>query len=103
MKLSRRGISRLAEVEEYLRGFPIHSERWIGVSYRDGVAQQHLALSNPGHVQGSAPYIIPQQYWQDVGLSESQPNGYLLFEGCTKGKGQLVVTLHKSDGTEIGE
>jgi pimeloyl-ACP methyl ester carboxylesterase len=27
----------------------------------------------------------------------------LLFEGSAEGKGQLVITLHKADGTEIGE
>jgi pimeloyl-ACP methyl ester carboxylesterase len=38
-----------------------------------------------------------------VGLSTSQPYGNLLFEGCAAGKGQLVITLHKADGTVIGE
>ncbi|MEM6885980.1 MAG: hypothetical protein AAF571_13210, partial [Verrucomicrobiota bacterium] len=69
----------------------------------DTVAGQHLSLSNPGHVQGSDSYIIPAQYWVDTGLSESQPNGYLLFEGVEEGKGQLVVTIHDSSGAEIGE
>jgi hypothetical protein len=67
------------------------------------VARQHLTLRGPGLVQGTTSYIIPTQYWQDVGLSSSQPYGNLLFEGCTVGKGQLVITLHKADGTVIGE
>lgn len=69
----------------------------------EAVAQQHLNLSSPGLVQGTTPYLIPTQYWTDVGLSAAQPYGNLLFEGCTAGKGQLVITLHNSDGTEIGE
>ena len=37
-----------------------------------------------------------------AGLSESNPNVYLLFEGSSEGKGQLVLTLHQ--GTQkIGE
>jgi pimeloyl-ACP methyl ester carboxylesterase len=67
------------------------------------VAGQHLGLSNPGHVQGTTSYIIPTQYWVDSGLSENQPNGYILFEGVEEGKGQLVMTLHDSGGAEIGE
>ncbi|MBA4136603.1 MAG: hypothetical protein C0518_04725 [Opitutus sp.] len=67
------------------------------------VARQHMPLRGPGLVQGTTSYIIPTQYWQDVGLSSSQPYGNLLFEGCTVGTGQLVITLHKADGTVIGE
>jgi hypothetical protein len=68
------------------------------------IAQQHVTtLANPGLVQGSTAYIIPEQYWQDVGLSATQPYGHLLFEGCLPGKRQLVVTLHAPNGAEIGE
>ena len=67
------------------------------------VAQQHLALSAPGLVKDATTYIIPTQFWTDVSLSVSQPYGNLLFEGCTPGKGQLVVVLLKPDGTEISE
>lgn len=67
------------------------------------VARQHMALRRPGVVQGTTTYIIPTQFWQDADLSPSQPYGNLLFEGCTAGKGQLVILLHKADGTEIGE
>ena len=67
------------------------------------VAQQHLALRTPGLVQSAVSYIVPAQYWQDVGLSASHPYGDLLFEGCAAGKGQLVITLYNADGTVIGE
>ena len=36
-------------------------------------------------------------------LSAGDPVAYLLFEGVSEGKGQLVITLHKADGTEIGD
>ncbi len=67
------------------------------------VAQQHLALTQPGYVHGTGTYIIPTLFWQQAGLSATQPTGYLLFEGCAEGKGQLVMTILKADGTEIGE
>ena len=67
------------------------------------VAQQHLSLTNPGHVQGSGAYIIPTQFWQDVGLSAANPTGFFLFEGAGEGKGELVMTIHSSSGAEIGE
>jgi hypothetical protein len=67
------------------------------------VAQQHLALTQPGYVHGTDTYIIPTQFWTANALSATQPNGYMLFEGCGVGKGQLVITIHKADGTEIGE
>jgi hypothetical protein len=67
------------------------------------VAQQHLTLTQPGYVHGTDTYIIPTQFWTANALSATQPNGYMLFEGCGVGKGQLVITIHKADGTEIGE
>jgi len=69
----------------------------------DAVAAEHLNLGNPGHIQGSASYIISTQFWEDAELSASQPFGHLLFEGVEEGKGRLVVTLHDSSGAEIGE
>ncbi|MCX6938767.1 MAG: hypothetical protein NTU80_12920, partial [Verrucomicrobia bacterium] len=71
--------------------------------FDETVANQHLTLSAPGHVQGTATYLIPLSFWQQNGFSTTQPKGHMLFEGCTVGKGQLVLTINKSDGTEIGE
>jgi hypothetical protein len=68
----------------------------------ESVAQQHLSLGNPGHVQGSGTYIIPTSYWQEIGLSAANPTGFLLFEGAGEGKGELVMTLHDSGGAETG-
>ena len=36
-------------------------------------------------------------------FSPQNPSAYLLFEGVSEGKGQLCATIHKADGTEIGE
>jgi len=52
-------------------------------------------------ITAGTPYIVHPSFWSN--LSEQNPNRYLLFEGCTEGKGQLAITLHKPDGTEIGE
>lgn len=71
--------------------------------YEETIARQHLTLIAPGHVTGVMPYLIPQIFWQQSGLSATQPCGYLLFEGCSEGKGELVVTIHNADGSEIAE
>ena len=67
------------------------------------VAQQHIGLHNPGFVSWLERYLIPTSFWQDVGLSAANPIAYLLFEGCSPGKGQLVLTINKPDGTELAE
>jgi pimeloyl-ACP methyl ester carboxylesterase len=36
-------------------------------------------------------------------LTATQPKAWFVFEGVTEGKGQLVITINKADGTEIGE
>lgn len=60
-----------------------------------------------GTVADGSAFIFPASFWQASwgvpAISGTQPNRPLLFEGSAEGKGQLVVTLHKSDGTEIGE
>lgn len=45
--------------------------------------------------------ILPASVFAN--FSTENPVAHLLFEGVSEGKGELVVTLHKSDGTEIGE
>jgi hypothetical protein len=46
-------------------------------------------------------FIVHPSFWQ--ALSAVNSKKYLLFEGCDVGNGQLVLTFHKPDGTEIGE
>ncbi len=46
-------------------------------------------------------FIFTPDFWS--GLSQENPTKYLLFEGCTEGKGQLVVTFHYPNGAEIAE
>jgi hypothetical protein len=67
------------------------------------VARQHVGLHNPGFVTWTERYLIPTSFWQDMGLSATNPIAYMLFEGCWQGKGQLVLTINKPDGTEIAE
>ncbi|MFA7233171.1 MAG: LamG-like jellyroll fold domain-containing protein [Terrimicrobiaceae bacterium] len=52
-------------------------------------------------VSGSTSVMLPTDVFTN--FSEQNPTAHLLFEGVSEGKGQLVVTIHKSDGTEIGE
>jgi pimeloyl-ACP methyl ester carboxylesterase len=67
------------------------------------VAQQHVGLHNPGYVYWTETYFIPTNFWQDMVINTTNSTGYLLFEGCSVGKGQLVLTINKPDGTEIAE
>jgi|GEM_PF-5088034 len=52
-------------------------------------------------VTGSSAVVLPADFW--TGYSEVNPKRCLLFEGITEGKGQLCITIHKADGTLIGE
>ena len=54
-----------------------------------------------GEVAGSAPLILPAELFAAYG--EANPKVCLLFEGSGEGKGQLCITIHKADGTLIGE
>lgn len=54
-----------------------------------------------GEVAGSSALILPVELWAD--FSAQNPKVCLLFEGSGEGKGQLMLTIHKADGTEIGE
>ncbi|MEY3480791.1 MAG: hypothetical protein RIQ71_1566 [Verrucomicrobiota bacterium] len=54
-----------------------------------------------GEVAGSSALILPVELWAD--FSAQNPKVCLLFEGSREGKGQLMLTIHKADGTEIGE
>ena len=61
-----------------------------------------------GTVDRGSRFRIPTSFWQsDIvtgvsALSASHPNRYLLFEGVTEGKGELVMTFWKGDD-RIGE
>ncbi len=52
-------------------------------------------------VTGTGPAMFPTDVFAN--LSDQRPNTYFLFEGVSEGKGQLVVTLHTANGTEIAE
>ncbi len=102
-------------MEKYLFGFALHphlSGRGNGSTQylsSDTIASQQIAgnyssavMSSTGHQQVDAQGLrIPATFWS--GLSGSNPNKFLLFEGKDEGKGQLVVAFYNSDGTEIGD
>ena len=50
---------------------------------------------------GTAAAVLPTSIFSN--LTEQRPNTHFLFEGVSEGKGQLVVTLHTANGTEIAE
>ena len=43
--------------------------------------------------------LIPKDYW----ASRSDSTAHLIFEGTSKGKGELVVTIHDKHGAKLGE
>jgi pimeloyl-ACP methyl ester carboxylesterase len=45
--------------------------------------------------------MLPNDFWVDSG--EENATKYLLFEGSGEGQGELVLTIHQSDGTQIAE
>ena len=53
-----------------------------------------------GTVAGETSLILPKALWSSSSLQEKS---CFLFEASQEGKGQLVLTIEKSDGTEIGE
>ena len=66
---------------------------------QDQVSDEHTsALAVVG---GSNALILPAHFWQ--GLSKENSAKYLILEAAGEGKGRLLLTFHKSDGSEIGE
>lgn len=64
------------------------------------VAEDHLTLGAPGVIDGSTPYVIAQQYWDD--LSDDTETAYLLYEGSGIGKGKLTIEL-QNNGQVLGD
>lgn len=54
-----------------------------------------------GEVSGTGTLVLPATVFANY--SVSNPQAHLLFEASGEGKGQLCITIHKADGTEIGE
>ncbi len=67
----------------------------------EGTALRQISANDAeriGTVSGTTTLILPAALW-----SGQNPMRCLLFEGSQEGNGQLVFTIQKSDGTEIGE
>jgi len=54
-----------------------------------------------GEVSGTGTLVLPATVFANY--SVNNPHAHLLFEASGEGKGQLCITIHKADGTEIGE
>ena len=54
-----------------------------------------------GQVTSGDPLMLPADFW--TGSTEQNSTKCLLFEGSGEGKGQLVLTIHRADGTKIAE
>jgi pimeloyl-ACP methyl ester carboxylesterase len=70
----------------------------------DGAALRQISGNDAqtiGTVSGATSLILPKALWS--GSSGQDPTRCLLFEASQEGKGQLVLTIQKSDGSEIGE
>jgi pimeloyl-ACP methyl ester carboxylesterase len=59
--------------------------------------------NNYHQVDTSGTFLINSTFWQTAGAIATNSVAHLLFEGCAVGKGQLVVTINKPDGTELAE
>jgi pimeloyl-ACP methyl ester carboxylesterase len=69
----------------------------IATGYKETLTDK----DNKSIVEGSGTFIFKPEFWS--GLTTANPKKYVLFEGAKVGKGHLVITFHKADGTEIGE
>lgn len=54
-----------------------------------------------GEVSASSPLILSSDAW--TGYSAANPKKCFIFESTGEGKGQLCITIHKANGTLIGE
>lgn len=81
--------------DNYLRDDNVAGQQVTGV-YKACITDIH----NRQKVAASG-FIFPTSFWS--GLSAENTKKNLLFEVSGEGGGQLVLTIHKSDGTEIGE
>ena len=54
-----------------------------------------------GEVTSGNPLMLPTDFWDDS--SKRNATKCLLFEGSGEGQGELVLTIHQSDGTQIAE
>jgi hypothetical protein len=68
-------------------------------------AANHLALGQPGRVSGNATYTFAPSFWSGMpggnypAIADAKPFRYMLFEGASKGKGELVLELKQ--GNEV--
>ncbi|MDP1581223.1 MAG: hypothetical protein Q8M02_13190 [Candidatus Didemnitutus sp.] len=67
------------------------------------VANDHLTGAHLGLVGGPDPLVLPTTFWQEVTLGPDQRLVHFLFEGCSIGKGELVLTIHDTNNNLLGE
>jgi len=57
-------------------------------------------------IDSTHPLVIPKKYFNSsvgyAGLSATNSKRYFIFEATGRGKGKLILTFNKADGTEIG-
>jgi hypothetical protein len=54
-----------------------------------------------GEVTAEGSMLLPQSFW--TGLNAGRTTKCLLFEARAEGKGELIMTINKPDGTQVGE
>ena len=54
-----------------------------------------------GEVTTRDPLMLPRDFW--TGSDEENATKCLLFEGSGEGQGELVLTIHQADGTQVAE
>lgn len=86
---------------EYIQGGADGNENWADSQ----ILLQNASLLGP--IGSDGGFKFPASFWQSgsyglPALSADHPNRYLLFDGITEGKGELVLTFWKGT-TKIGE
>ena len=97
-------------INVYRAGEPNGGDRYLRNTNNEYYAALQTATpfnASLGTVDGNGGFKFPSDFWQSTGsgipkFGEDHPTRYIIFEGVTEGKGQLVLTFWK--GTEkIGD
>ena len=76
----------------------------MNVAQRQAIATTVCNNNSVNHrIDTTGTFLVDPTFWTFKGVNAKNPFAYLLFEGCSEGKGQLVITINKPDGTELAE
>ena len=112
--LEWRNVTGNPSIKIFRAAEPEGGAKYISNDNQDGTGNQYYALSQQstrfktalGKIDASGGFKFLKTFWQpELGLPAFDadcPNRYLIFEGVTEGKGQLVLTFWQGSN-KIGE